>query len=168
MLTIRSIFVFRMLEQFMLTLAHNISAEILRIFCFLAKRQPPSRRSGAMARRAGGRARAVQDTSRISRNHLVTHSVLECGGPPPLFPETYQTAPMLIGTAIEPAHAGCYEETGAIKKPRISSGLFESIANLFAAADRQERQRAQSAQHQRAGFRYRRQNQVGTAIGLGS
>jgi hypothetical protein len=73
------------LEQFMLTLAYDISEEILRIFCFLAKRQ---------------RAGAVQDASRISRNHRVTRSVLECGGPPPLFPETYQTAPRLIETAI--------------------------------------------------------------------
>jgi hypothetical protein len=26
--------------------------------------------------------------------------VLECGGPPPLFPAAYQTVPMLTGTAI--------------------------------------------------------------------
>jgi hypothetical protein len=27
-------------------------------------------------------------------------SVLDCGGPPPLFPEAYQTVPMLTGIAI--------------------------------------------------------------------
>src|ERR1039458_7457332 len=46
------------------------------------------------------RAGAVQDASRISRNHRVARSVLECGGPPPLFPETYQTMPTLTGTAL--------------------------------------------------------------------
>src|ERR1035437_4136405 len=34
------------------------------------------------------------------RNHRVARSVLDCGGPPPLFPEAYQTVPMLTGTAI--------------------------------------------------------------------
>src|SRR5450759_5756068 len=33
------------------------------------------------------------------RNHRVARSVLDCGGPPPLFPETYQTVPMLTGNA---------------------------------------------------------------------
>jgi len=35
------------------------------------------------------------------RNHCDAHSVLECGGPPPLFPELYQTVPMLTGTATK-------------------------------------------------------------------
>src|ERR1035437_8863764 len=35
------------------------------------------------------------------RNHRVARSVLGCGGPPPLFPEAYQTVTMLTGTAIE-------------------------------------------------------------------
>ncbi len=34
------------------------------------------------------------------RNHRVARSVLDCGGPPPLFPEACQTVPMLTGTAI--------------------------------------------------------------------
>ena len=34
------------------------------------------------------------------KHHRTTHRVLECGGPPPLFPEAYQTVPMLTGTAI--------------------------------------------------------------------
>jgi hypothetical protein len=33
-------------------------------------------------------------------NRRIAHSVLECGGPPPLFPEANQTVPMLTGTAI--------------------------------------------------------------------
>src|ERR1039458_5769316 len=35
-------------------------------FGLLAKRQPPSRRSGAMTRREGGRTGALKDASRIS------------------------------------------------------------------------------------------------------
>jgi hypothetical protein len=34
------------------------------------------------------------------RNHRVARSVVDCGGPPPLFPETYPTVPMLTGTAL--------------------------------------------------------------------
>jgi hypothetical protein len=30
------------------------------------------------------------------RNHRFTRSGLDCGGPPPLFPEAYKTVPMLI------------------------------------------------------------------------
>jgi hypothetical protein len=32
------------------------------------------------------------------RNHHVAHSVLDCGGPPPLFPGAYQTVPGSTGT----------------------------------------------------------------------
>ena len=47
------------------------------------------------------------------RNHRVTRSVLECGGPPPLFPEEYQTVPMLTGTTMvsrpsRHCRYGCY------------------------------------------------------------
>jgi hypothetical protein len=59
------------------------------------KRQPPSRRSGALARREGGRAGAVQDAARGSEAIGKRASVLDCppsavllrrtgGGPPPL------------------------------------------------------------------------------------
>src|SRR6185503_17211523 len=46
---------------------------------------PPSRRSGAMARREGGRTGALQDASRIPSVMCQRASVLDCGGPPPLF-----------------------------------------------------------------------------------
>ena len=62
----------------------KVHVEISQTFGVLSKRQ---------------RAGAVQDASRISRNHRVARSVLECGGPPPLFPEAYQTVPTLTGTA---------------------------------------------------------------------
>ena len=59
------------------------------------KRQPPSRRSGALARREGGRAGALQDAARGSEAIGKRASVLDCppsavllrrtgGGPPPL------------------------------------------------------------------------------------
>ena len=63
----------------------KVHAEISRTFHFLAKRQ---------------RTGALQDASRISGIIGVARSVLDCGGPPPLFPEAYQTVPMLSGTAI--------------------------------------------------------------------
>jgi hypothetical protein len=44
----------------------EVHAEISRAFHLLAKRQPPSRRSGAMARREGGGTGAIQNASRIS------------------------------------------------------------------------------------------------------
>src|ERR1035437_7003268 len=47
------------------------------------------------------------------RNHRVARSVLDCGGPPPLFPEAYQTVPMLTATAIVRRFAGVQEESGA-------------------------------------------------------
>ena len=34
-------------------------------------------------------------------NHRVAPGVLDCGGPPPLFPEAYQTVLMLTGTAMD-------------------------------------------------------------------
>ena len=46
------------------------------------------------------RGLAHSKTLRVFRNHRITRSVLECGGPPPLFPEAYHTVPRLIGTAI--------------------------------------------------------------------
>src|ERR1035437_8463665 len=42
------------------------------------------------------------------RNHRVARSVLDCGGPPPLFPEACQTVPMLTGTAIVKLHRSCW------------------------------------------------------------
>jgi hypothetical protein len=44
----------------------NIECERGTPFRLLAQRQPPSRRSGAMARREGGRTGALQDASRFS------------------------------------------------------------------------------------------------------
>src|SRR5450759_2034995 len=38
------------------------------------------------------------------RNHRVARSVLDCGGPPPLFPEAHPTVLMLIGTATPSRH----------------------------------------------------------------
>src|SRR5665647_857316 len=35
------------------------------------------------------------------KNHGVARSVLDCGGPPPLFPAAGQTVPMLTQTAID-------------------------------------------------------------------
>ena len=70
-----------------LILAHSVHA---------AKRQPPSRRSGAMARRVGEGTGALQDAARFLRAIASRASVLDFrlrqtparrgGGPPPLFP----------------------------------------------------------------------------------
>src|ERR1035437_2405798 len=41
------------------------------------------------------------------RNHRIARSVLDCGGPPPLFPWAYQTVPMLTETAIARTNPLC-------------------------------------------------------------
>jgi hypothetical protein len=57
------------------------------------------------------------------RNHRVAHSVLECGGHPPLFPEAYPTMPMLTGTAIVfPDHQGDKPHTLAKRHEKNISG----------------------------------------------
>jgi hypothetical protein len=63
----------------------EVHAEISRTFRLPAKRQPPSRRSGALARREGGRAGALQDAGAKSVRRQKARSALEGGGPPARF-----------------------------------------------------------------------------------
>ncbi len=61
------------------------------------------------------------------RNHHVAHSVLDCGGPPPLFPEAYQTMPGLTGTAIGfRLHAVSTRQVGAASRYDAASRRDES------------------------------------------
>jgi hypothetical protein len=46
------------------------------------------------------RGLAQSKTLRVVEECQGVRQVLECGGPPPLFPAAYQTVPMLTGTAI--------------------------------------------------------------------
>jgi len=58
-----------------------VAAKVGHLF---PKGQPPSRRSGALARREGGRTGAFQNASRHSQIAQQRASVLDCGDPPPL------------------------------------------------------------------------------------
>jgi hypothetical protein len=73
------------LEQFKLSLAHKCSCGNLADLSSAGKAPEDWRTPRRFA---------------YFRNHRVARSVLDCGGPPPLLPEAYQTVPMLTGTAI--------------------------------------------------------------------
>ena len=92
------------------------------------------------------------------KDHRVTHSVLDCGGPPPLFPTAYQTEPMLTGTAI--GHYPPEESRQIPRSAEIFTGLTGRLVVLQSMYDRDADH--SSAQIAGAGFPRqdpRRQNQ---------
>jgi hypothetical protein len=76
----------------------KIHAEKSRTFRLLAKRQPPSCRSGAMARSVAEGLAQSKTLPRISG--IIVSRAASWTALPPLFPEAYQPVPMLTGTAI--------------------------------------------------------------------
>ena len=73
--------------QFILSLAHESSCENFADTLFSCKAPEDWRTPGRFA---------------DFWDHRVAHSVLDCGGPPPLFPEAYQTVPMF--TSVPGVH----------------------------------------------------------------
>ena len=82
----------------------KVHAKISRIFRLLAKLQPPSHRSGAMARREGGRAGAVQDASRISGIVVSRAAFWSAAALRRFSTEPSQTVPMLTKSADMAVH----------------------------------------------------------------